>query len=255
MMAEILARRPARPQRARARTSSRAWRRRSSRPRRRARPLRGRRGSASRVVRRVAPRAVCLGNLFRDQLDRYGELELIAERWRAPLEGLPGATRVVVTPTTPPWRPVAEARPGVVRFGLDDPSAGPRATPARRRLEVLPPLRPAASTTRPPTSAISATTAARVRAAGRRSTLPPGASCSTGSTASPSISSRPGERDGSRSAVPGLYNVYNAIAAAALALELGRHARRGRGGPGPLPARVRALRADRAPDDRTALSC
>src|SRR5437773_8331496 len=34
------------------------------------------------VMRRVRPRAVCLGNLFRDQLDRYGELELVAGRWR-----------------------------------------------------------------------------------------------------------------------------------------------------------------------------
>src|SRR5246127_3648871 len=34
------------------------------------------------VVRRVRPRAVLLGNLFRDQLDRYGELELIAEPGR-----------------------------------------------------------------------------------------------------------------------------------------------------------------------------
>ena len=32
------------------------------------------------VARRIEPRAVCLGNLFRDQLDRYGELERIAER-------------------------------------------------------------------------------------------------------------------------------------------------------------------------------
>src|SRR2546423_532627 len=35
------------------------------------------------VARRLRPRAVCLGNLFRDQLDRYGELELVAGRWRA----------------------------------------------------------------------------------------------------------------------------------------------------------------------------
>ena len=34
------------------------------------------------VARRVRPRAVLLGNLFRDQLDRYGELEHVAERWR-----------------------------------------------------------------------------------------------------------------------------------------------------------------------------
>jgi UDP-N-acetylmuramyl tripeptide synthase len=32
------------------------------------------------VIRRVRPRAVVLGNLFRDQLDRYGELEHVADR-------------------------------------------------------------------------------------------------------------------------------------------------------------------------------
>ena len=40
-------------------------------------------GALPEVARRVRPRAIALGNLFRDQLDRYGELELIAERWRA----------------------------------------------------------------------------------------------------------------------------------------------------------------------------
>src|ERR671936_1556497 len=35
------------------------------------------------VVGRLRPRAVCLGNLFRDQLDRYGELEHVAEHWCA----------------------------------------------------------------------------------------------------------------------------------------------------------------------------
>jgi UDP-N-acetylmuramyl tripeptide synthase len=35
------------------------------------------------VARRLRPRVVALGNLFRDQLDRYGELEHVAERWRA----------------------------------------------------------------------------------------------------------------------------------------------------------------------------
>ena len=41
------------------------------------------------VAARIRPRAVCLGNLFRDQLDRYGELELVAERWRATVAALP----------------------------------------------------------------------------------------------------------------------------------------------------------------------
>ena len=34
------------------------------------------------IVRRVRPHTIALGNLFRDQLDRYGELEAVAERWR-----------------------------------------------------------------------------------------------------------------------------------------------------------------------------
>ena len=64
-------------------------------PRRAARAVRGRRGRAAEVARRVRPRAIVLGNLFRDQLDRYGELELIAERWRDALAALPDTLLVV----------------------------------------------------------------------------------------------------------------------------------------------------------------
>src|SRR5438128_6114281 len=48
------------------------------------------------VVGRVRPRALCLGNLFRDQLDRYGELELVAGRWREAVRRLPAETALVV---------------------------------------------------------------------------------------------------------------------------------------------------------------
>src|SRR5215468_6774258 len=47
------------------------------------------------VARRVRPRVVALGNLFRDQLDRYGELEHIAERWRILAAELPETLFVV----------------------------------------------------------------------------------------------------------------------------------------------------------------
>jgi UDP-N-acetylmuramyl tripeptide synthase len=47
------------------------------------------------VATRLHPRALCLGNLFRDQLDRYGELELLAERWRATVASLPDAALAV----------------------------------------------------------------------------------------------------------------------------------------------------------------
>src|SRR3954468_24274177 len=36
-----------------------------------------------RLVGQLHPRALLLANLFRDQLDRYGELEAIADRWQS----------------------------------------------------------------------------------------------------------------------------------------------------------------------------
>src|SRR5919197_3373773 len=53
------------------------------------------------IARRVRPRAVCLGNLFRDQLDRYGELEIVAERWRGAVRMLPSAAQLVVNADDP----------------------------------------------------------------------------------------------------------------------------------------------------------
>src|SRR5581483_6665047 len=63
------------------------------------------------------PRAVCFGNLFRDQLDRYGELELIAERWRAAVDALPESTVVAVNADDPQ----VGALRAQIHFGIDDP--------------------------------------------------------------------------------------------------------------------------------------
>jgi UDP-N-acetylmuramyl tripeptide synthase len=69
------------------------------------------------VLRRVQPRVVLLGNLSRDQLDRYGELELIAERWRDAVSALPGGTQLVLNGDDPQ---VGSLGDGVI-YGLDDP--------------------------------------------------------------------------------------------------------------------------------------
>jgi lipid II isoglutaminyl synthase (glutamine-hydrolysing) len=74
------------------------------------------------VARRVQPRAILLGNLFRDQLDRYGELEHVAERWRRALADLPGTT-VVANADDPLIADLARSHAGPVRtFGVDDPT-------------------------------------------------------------------------------------------------------------------------------------
>jgi UDP-N-acetylmuramyl tripeptide synthase len=73
------------------------------------------------VARRLRPRALCLGNLFRDQLDRYGELELVAERWRTAADTLPAGSVLAVNGDDPQVGELARARPGAVVFGVDDP--------------------------------------------------------------------------------------------------------------------------------------
>ena len=72
------------------------------------------------VSRRLRPRALCLGNLFRDQLDRYGELELVAQRWRATVSALPEGAALVVNGDDPQVGDLSRERPATV-FGLDDP--------------------------------------------------------------------------------------------------------------------------------------
>src|SRR5690348_3765455 len=78
-------------------------------------------GALPELMRRLQPRAVCLGNLFRDQLDRYGELELVAERWREAVAALPENVRLVYNADDPQLAAVSESQPGGVAFGLDDP--------------------------------------------------------------------------------------------------------------------------------------
>jgi len=75
------------------------------------------------VARRLRPRAVCLGNLFRDQLDRYGELELIAGRWRRAVEELSADSALVVNGDDPQVGDLGRERDPGTRtvFGVDDP--------------------------------------------------------------------------------------------------------------------------------------
>jgi UDP-N-acetylmuramyl tripeptide synthase len=74
-------------------------------------------GALPEVMRRVRPRAVLLGNLFRDQLDRYGDLESIAERWRGALADLGDDTTIVLNADDPQVGSLADG----IFFGVDDP--------------------------------------------------------------------------------------------------------------------------------------
>ncbi|HEU4978104.1 MAG TPA: MurT ligase domain-containing protein, partial [Solirubrobacteraceae bacterium] len=71
-----------------------------------------------RVVPQARPRALVLSNLFRDQLDRYGELETIAERWQAVAESLDG--RLVLNADDPLVADLGRHRQDAVYFGVED---------------------------------------------------------------------------------------------------------------------------------------
>ena len=73
------------------------------------------------AVEETRPRAVLVGNLFRDQLDRYGELELLAQTIQRALEKLPESGRAVLNADDPRVGEIgASLRARPLWYGLDD---------------------------------------------------------------------------------------------------------------------------------------
>jgi UDP-N-acetylmuramyl tripeptide synthase len=73
----------------------------------------------------LGPRLVLFTNLFRDQLDRYGEVEHVAARWRDALRALDGSTTIVLNADDPSIASLAQAAVGPVLFyGVEDTSHG-----------------------------------------------------------------------------------------------------------------------------------
>jgi lipid II isoglutaminyl synthase (glutamine-hydrolysing) len=178
-------------------------------------------GAFPTIARELRPGAVCLGNLFRDQLDRYGELELIAERWRLAVAELDQAAWTVVNADDPLVADLARGRQNVIRFGVDDPGVArerlPHAADSKYCVSCGTPYEyasayvghlgdyscPNGDSARPPLDVAA------------RSVTLKGLEGSAFALVTPR-----GERP-IELGLPGLYNVYNALSAAALALALG----------------------------------
>lgn len=75
------------------------------------------------IVKRVQPRVILLNNLFRDQLDRYGEITAIGKLWRAALRTLPPETIIVVNADDPTLVAITDGLPvRRIAFGLEQTS-------------------------------------------------------------------------------------------------------------------------------------
>ncbi|HEV7399596.1 MAG TPA: MurT ligase domain-containing protein [Solirubrobacterales bacterium] len=180
----------------------------------------------SQVSAQLDPSVMVLGNLFRDQLDRYGEMETLAEDWAKTVAARAGRTRFVLNADDPAIADLGrddagEPRDGIAYFGIEDAS------------QALPELQ----------HAFDAMHCRRcehryvyerafVGHLGHYSCPNCGATRPAPSVAATAIELR--GMEGSRVTLrtpagemrlelplPGLYNVYNALAAVAAALELG----------------------------------
>jgi lipid II isoglutaminyl synthase (glutamine-hydrolysing) len=79
------------------------------------------------VAAELNPSLIVLGNLFRDQLDRYGETEVLADEWAKTVDRLAGRTRFALNADDPLVADLGRdgegrRREGIVYFGIDDGS-------------------------------------------------------------------------------------------------------------------------------------
>jgi UDP-N-acetylmuramyl tripeptide synthase len=77
------------------------------------------------VLRRLTPRAIVVTNLFRDQLDRYFEIDALARRIGDAIAQLEASTNLILNADDPIVSWLGSRHRGTVTyFGVDDPSVG-----------------------------------------------------------------------------------------------------------------------------------
>jgi lipid II isoglutaminyl synthase (glutamine-hydrolysing) len=75
------------------------------------------------AVQILPPRAAVFTNLFRDQLDRFGEVDTVSKRWQQAIDLLPENATLVLNADDPTTAYLSEFFSGqVVFFGIDDSS-------------------------------------------------------------------------------------------------------------------------------------
>src|SRR5260370_20959694 len=80
-------------------------------------------GKISKIGKAIEPRVAVFNNLFRDQLDRYGEVDSIISHWREAISQMPASTILVLNADDPSIAHLATGFSGkVLYYGIDDPS-------------------------------------------------------------------------------------------------------------------------------------
>jgi lipid II isoglutaminyl synthase (glutamine-hydrolysing) len=173
------------------------------------------------IVPALAPRCVLLGNLFRDQLDRYGELETIADRWAAMVSALPAGTGLALNADDPLIADLGRGRAAVSYFGIEDRTL---ATPEMQHASDSKHCRNCGAAYVYEAIYLGHLGVYACPSCGRRRPDPTvfARDISLHGTRSASFALHVGEQATIvQLPLPGLYNVYNALAAATLCRSLG----------------------------------
>jgi UDP-N-acetylmuramyl tripeptide synthase len=174
-----------------------------------------------RIAPQLSPRALLLGNLFRDQLDRYGELDTIADRWAAAVSVLGAQSAVVLNADDPLVADLGRNVPGARYFGVEDPSV---ALPEMQHASDSKHCRRCGAAYVYDAIYLGHLGVYHCPNCGQRRPDPAVAADQIALEGTRTSSFRLRTPAGSARVhlpLPGLYNVYNALGAAALALELG----------------------------------
>jgi UDP-N-acetylmuramyl tripeptide synthase len=179
-----------------------------------------------RVTEQLDPSLIVLGNLFRDQLDRYGEMEALADEWAKTVESRAGRTRFALNADDPLIADLGRdreghPREGIVYFGIEDDS---QALPELQHAFDAKHCRRCGSPYAYERAFVGHLGHYACPGCGARRPRPDVAATRIelrgmdGSTTS--VRTPDGEIE-LRLPLPGLYNVYNALGAVAAGLELG----------------------------------
>ncbi|MCA1648185.1 MAG: Mur ligase family protein [Chloroflexi bacterium] len=175
------------------------------------------------ALQHIQPRILLLHNIFRDQLDRYGEVHFVAGLWRESIRRLTSASTVLLNADDPlvAGLPDGLSGPTVLTYGVDDTSIGTDVLPHAADARLCPRCgnalryglvffghlghyRCAHCEFARPTPGITATIVELLGDEGSNLTI-----------------STPDGILRARLRLPGLYNVYNALAAVAVCISLG----------------------------------
>ena len=177
------------------------------------------------ALREIRPRAVLLTNIFRDQLDRYGEVHFVADLWAKAIRNLPQDTTLVLNADDPLVASLGQGQAGqshnAIYFGVGDASVGSNEVPHASDARICPNCGTTFEYEVCYYGHLGAYACPNCGLARPEPTVEATSVTLRGDRGSEVVIRTPLGELRATFSLPGLYNVYNALAATAVCLSMG----------------------------------